>query len=68
MTIVRLIKFILCITTTFLNLQADKDFVWGLWKKLQVSNPDVTEAISLVVQRLALTFKIKKNLIAIIKP
>ncbi|XP_012937407.1 centlein [Aplysia californica] len=31
--------------------QADKDFVWSLWKKLQVSNPDVTEAISLVIQR-----------------
>ncbi|KAK3776079.1 hypothetical protein RRG08_046746 [Elysia crispata] len=31
--------------------QADKDFVWSLWKKLQVSNPDVTEAISLVTQR-----------------
>lgn len=31
--------------------QADKDFVWSLWKRLQVSNPDVTEAISLVIQR-----------------
>uniref|UniRef100_K1PFI0 Centlein n=1 Tax=Magallana gigas TaxID=29159 RepID=K1PFI0_MAGGI len=29
----------------------DKDFVWSLWKKLQVANPDVTKAISLVVQR-----------------
>ena len=33
------------------NFQADKDFVWSLWKRLQVSNPDVTEAISLVIQR-----------------
>lgn len=31
--------------------QADKDFVWSLWKKLQVANPDVTQAISLVIQR-----------------
>ncbi|XP_069137975.1 centlein-like isoform X2 [Argopecten irradians] len=31
--------------------QADKDFVWSLWKKLQVANPDVTKAVSLVVQR-----------------
>ncbi|WAR01004.1 CNTLN-like protein [Mya arenaria] len=31
--------------------QADKDFVWSLWKKLQVTNPDVTEAVGLVVQR-----------------
>ncbi|XP_041369581.1 centlein-like isoform X2 [Gigantopelta aegis] len=31
--------------------QADKEFVWSLWKRLQVSNPDVTEAISLVIQR-----------------
>ncbi|XP_078314119.1 centlein-like isoform X3 [Crassostrea virginica] len=31
--------------------QNDKDFVWSLWKKLQVANPDVSQAISLVVQR-----------------
>ncbi|XP_072050850.1 centlein-like [Amphiura filiformis] len=31
--------------------QADKEFVWTLWKRLQVANPDVTQAISLVVQR-----------------
>ncbi|CAL1546777.1 unnamed protein product [Lymnaea stagnalis] len=31
--------------------QADKEFVWSLWKKLQVSNPDVTEAVALVTQR-----------------
>lgn len=31
--------------------QNDKDFVWSLWKKLQVANPDVTKTISLVVQR-----------------
>ncbi|XP_059141062.1 centlein-like [Physella acuta] len=31
--------------------QTDKEFVWSLWKKLQVTNPDVTEAISLVTQR-----------------
>lgn len=33
------------------SLQNDKDFVWSLWKKLQVANPDVSQAISLVVQR-----------------
>ncbi|XP_032070226.1 centlein isoform X2 [Thamnophis elegans] len=31
--------------------QVDKEFVWSLWKRLQVANPDVTQAISLVVER-----------------
>uniref|UniRef100_A0A2C9L6W6 Centlein n=1 Tax=Biomphalaria glabrata TaxID=6526 RepID=A0A2C9L6W6_BIOGL len=31
--------------------QADKEFVWSLWKKLQASNPDLTDAIGLVTQR-----------------
>ncbi|XP_039272095.2 centlein-like [Styela clava] len=31
--------------------QADKEFVWSLWKRLQVSSPDLTQAISLVMQR-----------------
>nr|CAB3232346.1 centlein [Phallusia mammillata] len=31
--------------------QADKEFVWSLWKRLQVSSPDLTQAISLVLQR-----------------
>ncbi|XP_067600568.1 centlein isoform X6 [Pseudorca crassidens] len=31
--------------------QADKEFVWSLWKRLQVTNPDLTQAISLVVER-----------------
>ena len=35
----------------FLWIQADKDFVWSLWKKLQVTNPDLTQAVGLVVQR-----------------
>uniref|UniRef100_A0A493T9E2 Centlein n=1 Tax=Anas platyrhynchos platyrhynchos TaxID=8840 RepID=A0A493T9E2_ANAPP len=30
---------------------ADKEFVWSLWKRLQLSNPDLTQAVSLVVQR-----------------
>ncbi|XP_050399839.1 centlein isoform X2 [Patella vulgata] len=34
-----------------LQCQADKEFVWSLWKRLQVSNPDVTEAISIAIQR-----------------
>lgn len=31
--------------------QADKEFVWSLWKRLQVANPDLTQAVSLVVER-----------------
>ncbi|XP_039585940.1 centlein [Passer montanus] len=31
--------------------QADKEFVWSLWKHLQVSKPDLTQAVSLVVPR-----------------
>lgn len=31
--------------------QADKEFVWSLWKRLQVANPDISQAISIVVQR-----------------
>ncbi|XP_061216326.1 centlein [Neopsephotus bourkii] len=31
--------------------QADKEFVWSLWKRLQVSRPDLTQAIGLVVER-----------------
>ncbi|KAM8792572.1 centlein [Eudromia elegans] len=31
--------------------QADKEFVWSLWKRLQGSNPDITQAVSLIVER-----------------
>ncbi|XP_036094429.1 centlein isoform X5 [Rousettus aegyptiacus] len=31
--------------------QADKEFVWSLWKRLQATNPDITQAVSLVVER-----------------
>ncbi|KAM5298431.1 centlein [Ctenodactylus gundi] len=31
--------------------QADKEFVWSLWRRLQVTSPDLTHAISLVVER-----------------
>ncbi|XP_029860337.1 centlein isoform X3 [Aquila chrysaetos chrysaetos] len=31
--------------------QADKEFVWSLWKHLQMSSPDLTQAVSLVVER-----------------
>ncbi|KAL5004814.1 hypothetical protein ScPMuIL_018270, partial [Solemya velum] len=31
--------------------QADKDFVWSLWKKVQDNNPNISEAISTVLQR-----------------
>ncbi|XP_023571624.1 centlein [Octodon degus] len=30
---------------------ADKEFVWSLWKRLQVTSPDLTHAVSLVVER-----------------
>ncbi|KAL0607378.1 Centlein [Plecturocebus cupreus] len=30
---------------------ADKEFVWSLWKRLQVTNPDLTQVVSLVVER-----------------
>ena len=33
------------------NAQADKEFVWSLWRQLQSSNPDMTNAIGAVVQR-----------------
>ncbi|XP_073408577.1 centlein isoform X2 [Dendrobates tinctorius] len=39
------------LTEELSQCQADKEFVWSLWKRLQVSNPDVTQAISLVIDR-----------------
>ena len=36
-----------------LYFQTDKDFVWSLWKRLQVTSPDITQVVSMVVQRLA---------------
>ncbi|KAM4050465.1 centlein isoform 2-T2 [Anomaloglossus baeobatrachus] len=39
------------VTEELTQCQADKEFVWSLWKRLQVSNPDVTQAIALVVDR-----------------
>lgn len=33
------------------NAQADKEFVWSLWRQLQSTNPDLTNAIGSVVQR-----------------
>lgn len=33
------------------NVQADKEFVWSLWRQLQSTSPDITGAISSVVQR-----------------
>jgi len=31
--------------------KADKEFVWSLWKRLQVAKPDVTQAIGITLQR-----------------
>ncbi|XP_048855849.1 centlein isoform X2 [Brienomyrus brachyistius] len=39
------------LTEELVQCQADKDFVWSLWKRLQVANPELTEAVSLVVER-----------------
>ncbi|KAF4805054.1 centlein-like protein [Turdus rufiventris] len=39
--------------------QADKEFVWSLWKHLQVSKPDLTQAVSLVVEREKLKAEVK---------
>ncbi|XP_056408126.1 centlein isoform X2 [Hyla sarda] len=39
------------LTEELTQCQADKEFVWSLWKRLQVLNPDITQAISLVVDR-----------------
>ena len=33
------------------NTQADKEFVWSLWRQLQTTNPDVTNCIGAVVKR-----------------
>ncbi|KAH0628335.1 hypothetical protein JD844_009344, partial [Phrynosoma platyrhinos] len=35
----------------YLFHKADKEFVWSLWKRLQIANPDLTQAVSLVVER-----------------
>ncbi|XP_069046898.1 centlein [Lepisosteus oculatus] len=39
------------LTEELVQCQADKEFVWSLWKRLQVANPDLTQAVSLVVER-----------------
>ncbi|KAM9330668.1 centlein [Gastrophryne carolinensis] len=39
------------LTEELSQCQADKEFVWSLWKRLQVANPDLTQAIGLVVER-----------------
>ncbi|XP_074022944.1 centlein [Numenius arquata] len=39
------------LTEELSRCQADKEFVWCLWKRLQVSSPDLTQAVSLVVER-----------------
>lgn len=31
--------------------QADKEFVWSLWKRLQAAHPDLTQTVRLVVER-----------------
>lgn len=43
------------------NAQADKEFVWSLWRQLQSSNPDLTSAIGAVVQREKEKYDIKER-------
>uniref|UniRef100_A0A670KEY6 Centlein n=1 Tax=Podarcis muralis TaxID=64176 RepID=A0A670KEY6_PODMU len=31
--------------------ESQSEFVWSLWKRLQVANPDLTQAVSMVVER-----------------
>ncbi|XP_071954130.1 centlein-like [Antedon mediterranea] len=33
------------------QLQADKEFVWSLWRRMQVVNPSIAQAVGMVVQR-----------------
>lgn len=40
-----------CTENTFYFLKADKEFVWSLWRRLQATNPDLTQTVSLVVER-----------------
>ncbi|XP_075450998.1 centlein isoform X2 [Ascaphus truei] len=49
--ILQLEEEITSLTEELSQCQADKEFVWSLWKRLQVENPDLTQAISLVVDR-----------------
>ncbi|KAM4706823.1 centlein [Discoglossus pictus] len=49
--ILQLEEEITTLTEELSQCQADKEFVWSLWKRLQVANPDITQAISLVVER-----------------
>ena len=39
------------LTKDLAKCRADKEFVWGLWKKLQKTNPDLNAAIEMVVAR-----------------
>ena len=40
-----------CLEEELANTQADKEFVWSLWRQLQSTNPDVTSCIGSVVKR-----------------
>ncbi|XP_028833418.1 centlein isoform X2 [Denticeps clupeoides] len=44
-------KEVRSLSEELVRCQADKEFVWSLWKRLQVANPDLTQAVSLVVER-----------------
>ena len=36
---------------TIIVFKSDKDFVWNLWKNLQVEKPDITSVVNSVVER-----------------
>ncbi|KAM9857004.1 centlein [Aulostomus maculatus] len=49
--IIELEEQVRTLSDELIQCQADKEFVWSLWKRLQVANPDLTQAVSLVVER-----------------
>lgn len=53
-------------------LKADKEFVWSLWKHLQVSKPGLTQAVNMVVERWVWRFnmllKPKSNQLSLLTP
>lgn len=46
-----IMSFISCLYFFFYYYQKDKDFVWSLWKNLQVEKPEMANIIGSVVER-----------------
>ena len=47
-------ELILSFMCCYILIKADKEFVWSLWRRLQSTRPDLTAAITMVVERLEL--------------